>query len=370
MGMAYLVYPGAIHSRFHHTIGAMHLMRMAIDTLRSKGHEISHKEEEAVSVAILLHDIGHGPFSHALEHTIVEGVSHEHISAMLMQKLNKQFHNKLDLAIAIFNNEYEKPFLHQLVSSQLDCDRMDYLSRDSFFTGVSEGIIGFDRIIKMLNVANGQLVVEEKAIYSIEKFIIARRFMYWQVYLHKTCVAAEQMLANILRRAKYLATHGGVLFATPAFRHFLVNNVTRRDFERDPQHLDLFALLDDYDIYACIKVWAGHDDYILSYLCKSLLSRRLYRTEVSSSPPDSGKLERLMKRAREKYPAEATDLTNFVFTDVLVNNAYKVDDGNILIQAKDGSVKDLTEASDDSALGAIAHTVKKHILCYMKELCP
>lgn len=370
MGMAYLVYPGANHSRFHHTIGAMHLMQMAIETLRTKGHVISVEEEEAVTIAILLHDIGHGPFSHALEHTIVEGVSHEDISTMLMHKLNAQFDNRLSLAIAIFNDEYERPFLHQLVSSQLDCDRMDYLSRDSFFTGVSEGIIAFDRIIKMLNVVDGQLVVEEKAIYSIEKFIVARRLMYWQVYLHKTCVAAEQMLVNILKRAKFLSAQGRRLFATPAFSHFLEHNVSCKDFEEDPVHLMYFARLDDFDIYTSIKVWANDEDFILSHLCSNLLVRKMYRTEVSKTLPDPQRVLKIIDKAAKLYGVMDEDLDNFVFTDILVNNAYKTGDGNILILGKDGSVKDITEASDDSILLALAHPVKKHILCYMKELCP
>lgn len=368
MGMAYLVYPGAIHTRFHHAIGAMHLMGMAIETLRGKGHEITVEEEEAVNVAILLHDIGHGPFSHALEHTIVEGISHEHISSLLMNNLNRQFGNKLELALEVFNNRYHKPFLHQLVSSQLDCDRMDYLSRDSFFTGVSEGIIGFDRIIKMLNVSNGQLVVEEKAIYSIEKFLIARRLMYWQVYLHKTSVSAEHMLVNILKRAKFLASHGEDLFATPNFRHFLVKSVTKKDFEEDPVHLECFSSLDDYDIYTSIKVWAGADDFVLSYLCKSLLSRSLYKTEMTNDLPDEGKITELRTRAKNLYPVTEAETSYFVFADTVINNAYKVGDGNIYILTKDGSVKDITGASDNSTLEALAQTVKKHILCYTKEL--
>ncbi|HEY1008100.1 MAG TPA: HD domain-containing protein, partial [Sphingobacteriaceae bacterium] len=249
LGMTHLVYPGALHTRFHHALGAMHLMKLAIETLRSKGHEITPEEEEAASIAILLHDIGHGPFSHALEHTIVTGISHEHISTLLMDKLNHQFGGRLELALEIFNKRYYKSFLHQLVSGQLDLDRMDYLNRDSFFTGVSEGVISSDRIIKMLDVAGGQLVIEEKGIYSIEKFLIARRLMYWQVYLHKTVIGGEQMLVKILERAKELAASGKRLFATPCFAHFLNNSVTRAEFMSDPEHLKHFSALDDHDIF-------------------------------------------------------------------------------------------------------------------------
>lgn len=368
MGMAYLVYPGANHTRFHHALGAMHLMGMAIETLRSKGHFISSEEEEAANIAILLHDIGHGPFSHALEHTIVEGVSHEHISSLLMNSLNRQYDNRLELAMQIFTNRYDKTFLHQLVSSQLDCDRMDYLSRDSFFTGVSEGIIGFDRIIKMLNVFNGHLVVEEKGVYSIEKFLIARRLMYWQVYLHKAAVSAEHMLVNILRRAKFLAAGGTDLFATPALKHFLINSVSKKDFEENPLHLERFSSLDDYDIYASVKVWAGSEDFILSHLCQSLLNRVLYKTEITNEPVSMEKYHHILSAAQNFYPIDPSDGKYFVFTDTVINNAYKVDDGNINILTKQGTVLDITAASDNSTLEALAKTVKKHILCYMKEL--
>lgn len=368
MGMAYLVYPGAIHNRFHHAIGAMHLMSMAIEVLRAKGVSITSEEEEGVMVAILLHDIGHGPYSHALEHAIVGGVSHEVISELLMDRLNKEFGGQLDLAIQIFRNKHDRLFLHQLVSGQLDCDRMDYLSRDSYFTGVSEGIIGFDRIIKMLNVHDNQLVVEEKAIYSIEKFIVARRLMYWQVYLHKTCVAAEQMLVNILKRAKHLAMEGAELFATPNFRHFLHNSISYEDFEKDERNLAHFSKLDDYDVYTSVKVWENHPDFILSHLCRGILGRKLYRTEMSRAEVDPLRYAAIVERACQQYKLGAEDASYFVFTDTLYNRAYQVNDGNINILAKDGTVKDITIASDNSTLGALANTVEKHILCYMKDL--
>lgn len=368
LGMTHLVYPGAIHTRFHHALGAMHLMGMAIETLKAKGHEISAAEEEAVTIAILLHDIGHGPYSHALEHTIVEGISHEDISALLMDNLNLEFNNRLELALQIFNNKYHRIFFHQLVSGQMDIDRLDYLNRDSFFTGVSEGIIGFDRIIKMLDIANGQLAIEVKGIYSVEKFLIARRLMYWQVYLHKTVVAAEQMLVKILDRAKHLASNGKKLFATPSFSYFLNNSISKADFKNDPQILECFTLLDDYDIFTSVKVWAKEDDFILSTLCKHLLSRSLYQVEITNNAPGEETKNKLIAKALDKYHINEGEVSYFVFTNTIKNNAYKVGAENINILMKDGSVKDITEASDNSSLEALSKTVEKHILCYIKDL--
>ena len=368
LGMTHLVYPGALHTRFHHAIGAMHLMGLAVETIRSKGHEITEEEEEAVIIAILLHDIGHGPFSHALEHTIVEGISHEHISTLLINNLNKQFGGRLNIALEIFNKRYPKAFLHQLVSGQLDIDRLDYLNRDSFFTGVSEGVISFDRIIKMLDVSDDQLVVEEKGIYSIEKFLIARRLMYWQVYLHKTVIAAEQMLVKILERAKELAGNGRILFATPCLAHFLNNSITAEDFKSDPIHLERFSKLDDHDIFTSIKVWAGDDDLILSTLCKHLIARNLYQVEISNAPPNFEKIDILVEESVLSFDIEEDDASYFVFTDTIKNNAYSVGDGNINLLMKDGSIQDITLASDNSNLEALAKTVKKYILCYLKEL--
>ncbi|MEO8794044.1 MAG: HD domain-containing protein [Daejeonella sp.] len=368
LGMTHLVYPGALHTRFHHAIGAMHLMGLAVETLREKGHPISAEEKEAVTIAILLHDIGHGPFSHALEHTIVEGISHEHISALLMKNLNAQFNGKLDLALEIFNNRYSKKFLHQLVSGQLDIDRMDYLCRDSFFTGVSEGVISFDRIIKMLDVVNDNLVVEEKGIYSIEKFLIARRLMYWQVYLHKTVIAAEQMLVKILERAKELSLTGQELFATPNLAHFLNNNITSEDFSNDPQHLEKFSKLDDHDIFTSVKVWAENDDLILSTLCRHLIDRNLYQVEISNIPPDDERIDELVNEATANYDIDDDEASYFVFTDTIKNNAYSVGHGSINLLMKDGTIQDITVASDNSNLEALAKTVKKYILCYLKEL--
>ncbi|MFB9844109.1 HD domain-containing protein [Mucilaginibacter ginsenosidivorans] len=368
LGMTHLVYPGALHTRFHHALGAMHLMCLAIETLRNKGHQITPEEEEAVVVAILLHDIGHGPFSHALEQTIVEGISHEDISILLMNKLNRQFNGKLSTAIEIFNGTYPKRFLHELVSGQLDMDRMDYLNRDSFFTGVSEGVISFDRIIKMLDVVDDHIAVEEKGIYSIEKFLIARRLMYWQVYLHKTVVSAEQLLAKILKRARELALKGKPLFATPALNHFLANTINKDDFMQSEVHLEIFTRLDDNDIMAAVKVWENCDDFILSALCHMLMRRHLYHIDITNDVPDAALLEKLSAKALGQYPISHEELDYFVFTDTIKNNAYKPGDGSILILMKDGKLQDIAQASDNSNLEALARTVKKYIICYAKEL--
>jgi len=368
VGMTHLVYPGALHTRFHHALGALHLMSLAVETLRYKGQKITEAEEEAVSVAILLHDIGHGPFSHALEQIIVKGVWHEDISKLLMNKLNQEFNGRLTMAIEIFNGTYPKNFLHQLVSSQLDMDRMDYLNRDSFFTGVSEGVISSDRIIKMLNVVNDHIVVEEKGIYSIEKFLIARRLMYWQVYLHKTVIAAELLLSNILKRAREVAISGEELKCTPALNHFLINSINSEEFLMEDRNLDIFAGLDDTDIMAAVKVWEGSKDFVLSHLCHDLVRRNLYHVDITNDRPDTDKVEELKQKAADKYGISYAEASYFVFTDDVRNNAYKPGDGSILILMKDGSVKDITAASDNSNLEALAKTVKKYILCYPKDL--
>jgi uncharacterized protein len=368
LGLTHLVYPGALHTRFHHALGAMHLMGMAIETLRNKGHDISHDEEEAVIIAILLHDIGHGPFSHTLEESIVENISHEDISSMLMNKLNIQFDGRLSMAIEIFNGIYPREFLHQLVSSQLDMDRMDYLNRDSFFTGVSEGVISSDRIIKMLNVKDDQVAIEEKGIYSVEKFLIARRLMYWQVYLHKTVIAAEQLLAKILKRSRELALMGIPVFTTPALSHFLEKPISRDAFMNEDHHLEAFATLDDTDIMAAVKVWADHDDFVLGKLCCDLVHRDLYKVDITNEAPDKELIDRLTRRAIEKYQITEHEASYFVFEGTIRNNAYKPGDGNIRILMKDGAIKDITAASDNSNLEALAKTVKKYIICYKKDL--
>lgn len=368
LGMTHLVYPGALHTRFHHALGAMHLMGMAIETLRNKGHQVSHEEEEAVIIAILLHDIGHGPFSHALEETIVEGISHEDISAMLMDKLNEKFGGRLNMAISIFRDTYPHKFLHQLVSGQLDMDRMDYLNRDSFFTGVSEGVISSDRIIKMLNVKDDQIVVEEKGIYSVEKFLIARRLMYWQVYLHKTVIAAEQLLAKILMRARELAVNGTSLPATPALSHFLEEAISREAFMHEDHHLETFASLDDTDIMAAVKIWAANDDAVLSRLCRDLVERNLYKVDITSTPPDEQLIAKLKGVATKKYNLAENEARYFVFKDSIRNYAYRPGDGDIRLLMKDNTIKDIAAASDNSNLEALAKTVKKYILCYTKDL--
>lgn len=366
--MTHLVYPGSLHTRFHHALGAMHLMGLAIETLRNKGHQISEEEEEAVTVAILLHDVGHGPFSHALEHTIVTGISHEDISALLMEKLNEEFQGRLGMAISIFNDTYPRRFLHQLVSGQLDMDRLDYLNRDSFFTGVTEGIVGSDRIIKMLNIVDDEIVVEEKGIYSVEKFLIARRLMYWQVYLHKTVIAAEQVLAKILVRSRELALAGEELFCSPALCHFLYNTITREDFIHEPKHLNTFAKLDDTDIMSAVKVWMDCDDVILATLCRNLVYRNLLQVEITALPPQQALLDALLEKAAAYYNINTNLARYFVFTDTILNNAYKVDDTNIRILMKDNSIQDITDASDSASLAALAKTVRKYILCYPKHL--
>ena len=349
LGVTHLVYPGAIHTRFHHTLGAMHLMHKAIETIRSKGVEITEKEEESAKLAILLHDIGHGPLSHNLEHSIVHHIPHEDMSSIFMEKLNKEFNGELSLAIRIFRNKYHKKLLHQLVSSQLDVDRLDYLTRDTFFTGVSEGVVGYDRIINMLNVAGGNLVVEAKGIYSIEKFIIARRIMYWQVYLHKTVLSAMELVVNIINRAKEVAANGGELFCTPALRLFIYNNYSKKDFEKNADLINSFALLDDHDVMSAIKVWMSHPDPILSTLSDWLINRRLYTTELQKEPFRPAKIKQLTNLAKSKYKLNNNDVSYFVFSGEVENAIYKSDSrqanssGHINILYPDGKITDITK---------------------------
>ncbi|HLC83311.1 MAG TPA: HD domain-containing protein [Bacteroidia bacterium] len=373
LGLTNLVYPGALHTRFHHAMGAMHLMSQAIDVIRSKGHEITEEEAKGVTIAILLHDIGHGPFSHALEHSIVNNVTHEDISELFMSRLNKEFNGKLTLAINIFQNKYKKKFLHQLVSSQLDMDRLDYLNRDSFFTGVSEGVVSSDRIIKMLNVVNDQLAIEAKGIYSIEKFIIARRLMYWQVYLHKTVLSAESLLVNILKRAKDLAEKpadraGGKvdLFCTPALKTFLYNKYNENDFKKSPKLLDTFAQLDDYDIMTSIKVWVNHSDNVLSSLCKQLVDRKLFKVELQNQAFKDDKIKSIKNDIKKRFKLNDKEVDYFVLKGIVTNDAYRADKIRINILFKDGSVSDIADASDQLSIDVLAKTVKKHYLCYPK----
>lgn len=364
LGMTHLVYPGALHTRFHHALGAMHLMSLALKVLRDKGHDVTNDEEEAATIAILLHDIGHGPFSHALEHTLVNGIKHEDISMSMMEALNVEFGGKLSKAINIFTGNYPKKFLHQLISSQLDLDRMDYLNRDSFFTGVSEGVISFDRIIKMFNVYDDELVIEEKGIYSIENFLISRRLMYWQVYLHKTVIAGEQLLVKILERARALALNGDLLFASPALSHFLQRNISENDFFSEPFHLQQFSNLDDQDIFTSIKVWASHPDKILSKLCGMLTERNLYKIEITNEAPDQERILRLKENTAAVFHISLEEAEYFVFTAVIMNRAYNAGSSNINVLLKNNSIIDIAKASDLSNLESLDKTVKKHILCY------
>jgi HD superfamily phosphohydrolase len=369
LGLTNLVYPGALHTRFHHALGALHLMTEAIEVLRMKGHTITDEEARGANVAILLHDIGHGPFSHALEHSIVEGVSHEALSDLFMTRLNQEMDGKLSLAIQIFRNRYKKKFLHQLVSSQLDVDRLDYLKRDSFFTGVSEGIVSSDRIIKMMNVVNDELVVELKGIYSVEKFIIARRLMYWQVYLHKTVLSAENLLVNILKRARELAQKKKQeLFCTPSLRIFLYQRHTEKSFEKDPSLLQHFANLDDYDIMTSVKVWASHPDPILSLLCTNMIDRHLYAVELQKKPFDRKRIAQLKQKAGKLFKLPQRDMAYLVFSADVSNDTYRPDKLQIKILTKNGKVVDISQASDQLGVNLISHRVRKYFLCYPKEI--
>ena len=376
LGLTFYVYPGAIHSRFQHTLGATHLMAVALDTLRAKGVDISESEYTAATQAILLHDIGHGPFSHSLEHSIVNEISHEDISLELMNFFNQQFNGKLDLAIQIFRNQYPKKFLHQLVSSQLDVDRLDYLLRDSFFTGVSEGIVGSDRIIKMLNVVDNKLLVDVKGVYSIEKFLIARRLMYWQVYLHKTVLGAEQLLLKILQRAKELAQNKQeTLFATPAFKFFLYNSIQKTDLHQktdieNKTVLELFTELDDNDILASIKVWKSHPDFILSSLSKKLIDRDFFHIELQNHKIDKQKITDLRKIIQEKLKINTEDIHYFLHTGTISNNAYSQFDDRINILQKNKQLIDIAEASDILDLSALSKTIEKYFLSYPKNINP
>jgi uncharacterized protein len=362
MALAYLVYPGATHTRFQHSLGAYYLMCNALTELKEKGFEITPPEEQATKIAILLHDIGHGPFSHALEETIVD-CRHEEISGLIMQKLNQEMNGALDLAIQIFKGATEKKFLHQLVSSQLDVDRLDYLARDSFYSGVSEGVIGYDRIVKMLTVHQNELAVEEKGIHSIEKFLIARRLMYLQVYLHKTVLSAENILIQTLRRAKELSEQNEILFASPALEFFMQKKYCFADFEKTPLCLDNFLKLDDYDILGAIKVWSTHSDSILKDLSNRLINRNLYKT-IFSTTPLVDKLEELKIQVQTKFKCAKESLKYFVISDNTSNIMYSETDTSIKILFKNGEIKTLQQMPDTLITAEIIEPVKKYYICH------
>ncbi|UZD41350.1 HD domain-containing protein [Capnocytophaga ochracea] len=363
MGLSYLVFPGAKHTRFEHVLGCVFLMQKTVEMLRFKGIQISDKEAEGLYIAILLHDIGHGPFSHAMEHSIVEGISHEEISLLFMQELNKVFNGKLDTAIAIFQGTYPRKFMHQLISGQLDMDRADYLKRDSFYTGVAEGNINSERLISMLNVRNDELVVEEKGLYSVEKFLIARRLMYWQVYLHKTSVVAEQILIRLLNRAKELVKQGQELTMSTALAFFVKNKISKDNFSQEV--LEMFARLDDTDIISAMKEWQFHPDVVLSKLSKMLLNRDLLKIKVRLNDFEEQKIKRLQKLSVAKG-VEEKDIKYFVFTGVMTNRAYNPGKEIIKILTKNGRVVDLTKTSEAINLEPLSQVTERYYICYPK----
>jgi len=364
MAFAHLVYPGAVHSRLHHSLGAYHLMCNALNELRSKGVEILPHEELSAKIAILLHDVGHGPYSHTLEKELINDVHHEAISLLIMQVLNKEFDGQLQTAIDIFTNKYHKKFLYQLIAGQVDVDRMDYLTRDSFFTGVSEGVIGYDRIIKMLTVHNGQLMVEEKAIYSIEKFLVSRRLMYWQVYLHKTVLSAEMMLVKIIQRAKELIASGTKTeAATLALNYFLQNPSINH---KTDEHLDIFCSLDDFDVMATVKNWMDHPDKILSTLCKGLVNRKLYKVKLQADPFDDLLVNEKKKELMQKFSISNEETDYFVFTGEAINTTYSLEDERINILFKDGTVKDISKVDNALIHQRLSSPVKKQYICYLR----
>lgn len=364
MGMSYLVYPGAHHTRFHHALGCMHIMQKAVQTLRFKGVSISEEEENALYIAILLHDIGHGPYSHAMEHSIVEEVHHEELSLLFMEQLNKEFEGKLGLAIQVFKGEYQRKFMLQLISSQLDMDRMDYLKRDSFYSGVAEGNINSERLIQMMNVQDDYLVIEEKGIYSVEKFLVARRLMYWQAYLHKTSVVAELILTKILKRAKELTQKGILLPCSESLQFFMQNKISLSDFDKSV--LDKFSYLDDYDVMGAIKSWQFHDDFVLQLLCKMILNRDLLKIQITDDKPNKENLLAI----RNKYIAMAgisdKEADYFVFKGKLKNQAYSKLSEPIRILKKDKTIEDVVEASDQLHLKALSKPVTKYFICFPK----
>ncbi|WP_277016962.1 HD domain-containing protein [Flavobacterium lindanitolerans] len=366
MGLSYLVYPGAHHTRFHHALGCMHIMQKAVEVLRYKGVIISNEEEKALNIAILLHDIGHGPFSHAMEHSIVENVNHEAISLLFMNRLNEEFDGQLTLAIRVFKGEYHRKFMLQLISSQLDMDRMDYLRRDSFYSGVAEGNINSDRLIQMMNVVDDVLVIEEKGIYSVEKFLMARRLMYWQAYLHKTSLVAENMLVRVLKRAKELSQKGIVLPCSEPLLYFMQHKVELNDF--DDAVLERFSQLDDTDIIAALKAWQNHNDFILSNLSKMIVNRDLLKIKLSSEKYTPEDVEDLKSKLTNFYRISQQEASYFIFKGKIKNQAYNKDVEPIKILKKDRTIEDVVEASDQLNLKALSKPVTKYFICFPKVL--
>ena len=366
MGLSYLVYPGAHHTRFHHALGCMHIMQKAIEVIRIKGVSISEDEENALLVAILLHDIGHGPFSHAMEHSIVENINHEAISLLFMKKLNEEFGGKLSLALQIFKGDYHRKFMLQLISSQLDMDRMDYLKRDSFYSGVAEGNISSDRLIQMMTVVDDQLVIEEKGIYSVENFLMARRLMYWQVYFHKTSLVAELILTKILKRAKELTQKGIVLNCSESLLYFMNNKIELASF--DNKTLEKFANLDDFDIISALKSWINNDDFILSNLSKMIINRDLLKIKLNSEKFSKADLESLQLTFSKENQISIQDSSYFIFKGKIKNQAYSIQAEPIRILKKDNTIEDVVEASDQLNLKSISKEVTKYYLCFPKQL--
>jgi HD superfamily phosphohydrolase len=366
MGLSYLVYPGAHHTRFHHVLGCAFLMQKAVEILRVKNIEISEREEEALTIAILLHDIGHGPFSHALEHSFIQGVGHEQVSLMFMELLNDEFDGALSLAIEIFKGDYHRGFMKQLISGQLDMDRLDYLKRDSFYSGVAEGNVNVERLITMLNVKDDKLVVEFKGIYSVEKFIMARRFMYWQVYLHKTGIVAEKVMIKILERARELSLNGENLYCSNTLKVFLETTIDQANF--DTSILNTFSKLDDYDVMSALKAWCDHKDKILSYLCESVVNRRLPKIEMRNEDFEEQYIEKIRQQVKKKLDVTEKELDFLVYHGSVANKAYDPDKEVINIIYKNGDQKDIINASDSASIQALSMTVRKYYLCYPKKL--
>ncbi|MEE2954433.1 MAG: HD domain-containing protein [Bacteroidota bacterium] len=366
LGLSYLVYPGANHTRFQHAIGSMHLMNQAITQIETKGHKLSQHEKESLKICILLHDIGHGPFSHALEKSIIPNIKHEHLSLLFMQYLNEKYDGKLSLAIKIFQNNYKKKYLHELVDSQLDMDRLDYLKRDSFFSGVVEGNIGTERIINMIDVVNDKLVIEEKGIYSIEQFLIARRLMYWQVYLHKTVVVAENILIQILKRVKLLITNKKLLYSEKPLHLFLKNNFNIHDFKQNPKLLHEFTKIDDYDIYNYLKEWQSSEDFVLSSLCKMILNRNFLKIKIQNTLFQKEELEHKISLVIKEWNLSREEAVYFVFSNQLTNNVYSMKQEKINILMKNGDVCDIAQISNQLKMNISSSNTEKYFLCYPK----